>query len=225
MSYNYRCIGYGITGNNGVAICNTNLDGSSLSHSYTGSGVGEVDFVVSTDDPNEIDSSSVQSEPYPVWDTLFHDEATSSRSAGWTNGNSLSVVTEDGCTKLSSTNSNTTQGTSKITTSVSGDFELDLQVNIPTYSSTVGQYVGVNDTSSQQSLIRLTQTGWHDIKFKRVNGAYSCQIKAVDSSTWSSLPLQYDSATTDSVTVVLIVYNPTGTKYELHYKNLKIYSL
>lgn len=72
----YRCVGYGITGNDGVATLDTNLDGTSMSHSYTGSGVGELDFVASVDSPTQINSSSDVSQPYTVTDCVYYDDST-----------------------------------------------------------------------------------------------------------------------------------------------------
>jgi len=64
----YVPIGYGVTDETGVAKLDHDMSGNTLSHSYTGTGAGEVDIVSSLDDPTEISSSSVQSVPFEVLD-------------------------------------------------------------------------------------------------------------------------------------------------------------
>jgi hypothetical protein len=58
----YVPIGYGVTDENGIAKLDHDMNGNELSHSYTGVGAGEIDVVASLDE--DIDESSVQSEPY-----------------------------------------------------------------------------------------------------------------------------------------------------------------
>lgn len=71
----YRCVGYGITNSSGVATLDHNLDGTSISggHSYTGSGVGELDFVASVDSPTQINNGSDVSQPVEVYDCIWYD--------------------------------------------------------------------------------------------------------------------------------------------------------
>lgn len=60
----YRLLGSGVTDANGVA-----------SYTYTGAGAGELDLVASTSNP--ITQSSLVSETYELYDTLFYDSGTS----------------------------------------------------------------------------------------------------------------------------------------------------
>lgn len=68
----YRLLGSGVTDANGVASVN-----------YTGAGAGEMDLVASTSNP--ITQSSLVSETFVLYDTLFYDSGTSSSTATWTN--------------------------------------------------------------------------------------------------------------------------------------------
>lgn len=63
MTVYYRLIGSGETDANGVA-----------SYTYTGQGSGEVDLIASTSNP--ITGSSLVSETYSLYDTIFYDKAT-----------------------------------------------------------------------------------------------------------------------------------------------------
>jgi len=74
---NYRYLGYGITNEQGIATLDHDANGDPITHSYTGTGAGELDIIASLDDSTKISDSSIQSEPYTVWDTLFFDECTS----------------------------------------------------------------------------------------------------------------------------------------------------
>ena len=75
MTTNYVFLGSGTTDSNGVAKLDHDANGDPISHSYTGSGVGELDIVASLDDPDSISDSSLQSEPYEVIDAMYYDKA------------------------------------------------------------------------------------------------------------------------------------------------------
>lgn len=92
----YRCIGYGITGNDGVATLDTNLDETPIGeHSYTGSGVGELDFVASVDSPTQINSGSDVSLPYEVEDCIRYDACTTDTHTSYTaQGSTLAFSTD-----------------------------------------------------------------------------------------------------------------------------------
>ena len=93
---NYTYLGWGTTDSNGIAKLDHDADGEPIDHSYTGSGVGEVDVVASLDNP--IVSGSVVSTPYEVLDTLFYDDGTetptSSRYNITSGDTNVSVVTD-----------------------------------------------------------------------------------------------------------------------------------
>ena len=78
MTVVYTPIGYGITDENGVAKLEKDMDDQDLTHSYTGTGAGEIDIVSSLDDPDTINESSIQSEPYTLVDAIVKDIGKSS---------------------------------------------------------------------------------------------------------------------------------------------------
>lgn len=87
MTITYRLIGKGTTDENGIAHMDySTSDGGSTwtdissNPGYTGVGAGEIDLLASTDNP--ITSSSCQSEPYTLYDTIFHLECTT-ETANW----------------------------------------------------------------------------------------------------------------------------------------------
>lgn len=81
---NYIYLGYGTTGSDGVAHLDHDADGEPIDHSYTGSGVGEVDVVASLDDPSSISDSSLQSETYEVHDCMAFDSCVdNSKESQW----------------------------------------------------------------------------------------------------------------------------------------------
>ena len=71
---NYNYLGYGTTDSNGIAKLEYDANGDPLTHSYTGTGAGEIDIVASLDNP--IASGSIQSETYILLDALFYDMGT-----------------------------------------------------------------------------------------------------------------------------------------------------
>ena len=74
MAYHY--LGYGITNDKGIAKLEFDANGDPITHSYTGTGAGELDIIASLDDSSKISDSSIQSETYDVWDCLLYDIAT-----------------------------------------------------------------------------------------------------------------------------------------------------
>ena len=77
---NYRYLGYGITDENGIAHLDHDADGQAITHSYTGTGAGEIDVVASLDDSTHISDSSIQSETYEVIDAFLKDNGTTDTS-------------------------------------------------------------------------------------------------------------------------------------------------
>ena len=132
----YRCIGYGITGNDGVATLDTNLDGTSMSHSYTGSGVGELDFVASVDSPTQINSGSEQSEPYTVYDCVFYDSGdANTHNPNWTNQDSTNIQVSYNSNGQTVIEGNIPSGTKSYYTTMNGsnnwrDSNIDYQIDI-----------------------------------------------------------------------------------------------
>lgn len=78
---NYRYLGYGITDENGIATLDHDANGDPITHSYTGTGAGELDIIASLDDSSHISDSSIQSETFVTYDCIVvEDELTSSKS-------------------------------------------------------------------------------------------------------------------------------------------------
>ena len=91
-----RKIGSGVTDVNGVAVMSKDATGATISHSYTGCGVGELDLVAKY----TVDGSTVVSEPYPVLDCVFYDDGVTDPKTGtWSNSNmTVSIDTNEGTT-------------------------------------------------------------------------------------------------------------------------------
>ena len=66
-----RFLGTGVTDDKGVAKLETDPNGNTLTHSYTGVGAGKIDIVAEYD--------TIQSEPYEVTDCLMLDIATTGK--------------------------------------------------------------------------------------------------------------------------------------------------
>lgn len=110
----YKFIGTGETDASGVARLTKDPQGQTI-NGYVGSGVGEVDFIASLDNP--IVDGSIVSEPYPVIDAIYYDTGiTGTASDIWynqqnavnTRGDTYSEITENGGTailRLKGTNS------------------------------------------------------------------------------------------------------------------------
>jgi len=82
----YRFLGYGMTDENGIAKLDHDAQGNPITHSYTGTGAGELDIVASLDDNEHINDSSIQSEPYETLDCIAIDNATlSDHNDIWSN--------------------------------------------------------------------------------------------------------------------------------------------
>jgi len=88
---NYRYLGYGTTNSNGVAHLDHDPQGNPI-NGYTGTGAGEIDVLASTDNP--ITSSSIVSEPYPVFDCPVYDGDNTPTSISWSKTNNA-VVTDE----------------------------------------------------------------------------------------------------------------------------------
>ena len=76
MTVTYIYKGYGITDENGKAHLEYDSSGNPLTHSYTGTGAGEIDIVASLD--STIGDSSLVSETYSIYDYIKYDYGTQS---------------------------------------------------------------------------------------------------------------------------------------------------
>ena len=79
MTATYIYLGYGVTDNQGKAKLEYDSEGNPLTHSYTGTGAGEVDIVASLD--NTITESSLVSETYELIDAIvIENELTANKT-------------------------------------------------------------------------------------------------------------------------------------------------
>lgn len=205
----YRLIGSAVTDSNGKAV-----------YEYTGSGAGEIDFVASVDNP--IGSSSLVSETYSIWDTLFYETGATSLdiTTKWTKGSGLTVeINEDEYTTVSSTNSTSTTGKLICNTELTGDFEAIVKAKATRNGNTVialgvtSTYVNIRDLSS-----------WVDVRFRRENGVYSAEYKLENESTWTDLTVD-GSQSSGTEKFMFYIYNTSGNTNSLDFKDLKVYSI
>ena len=80
MTATYVYLGYGVTDENGKAKLEYDTTGTPITHSYTGTGAGEIDIVASLD--STIDDSSLVSETYSIIDGIFYDGGTTGNTNG-----------------------------------------------------------------------------------------------------------------------------------------------
>lgn len=81
-TYKYRCIGTGTTNSQGIAYLTHDCNGNPLSsNGYIGTGAGEMDFVVSTEE--NMDDSSFQSNIQEVIDAMYYDTCTTDTTSNY----------------------------------------------------------------------------------------------------------------------------------------------
>ena len=85
----YRYMGYGTTDSNGIAKLDHDAQGQAVTHSYTGTGVGEVDIVASLDE--EIVEGSIVSEIFVIDDCYWIEQSSTIEGMYITNGATLTL--------------------------------------------------------------------------------------------------------------------------------------
>ena len=85
----YRYLGYGTTDSNGIAKLDHDDTGSSIAHSYTGTGAGEIDVVASLDE--EIVEGSIVSEIFVIDDCYWIEQSSTIEGMYITNGATLTL--------------------------------------------------------------------------------------------------------------------------------------
>ena len=103
----YVYLGYGTTDSNGIAKLDHDANGDAISHSYTGTGAGEIDVIGSTDAPADIGDGSLQSEIYEVLDAIFYDDGLVNPNSNW-DCNIVTRSVESNGTKFLVTSNNAT---------------------------------------------------------------------------------------------------------------------
>ena len=102
MTTKYRYIGKGTTDSNGIAHMTEDAEGQSCD-GYTGTGKGLTDIIASTDDSTKISDSSIQSETYSLFDTLFCDMCPTSNPKWWNQNNAINISTDGDMKVLTTT--------------------------------------------------------------------------------------------------------------------------
>ena len=194
-----RYIGESVTDSNGLAV---------LPDGYTGTGSGEVDIIAKT----VIDDSSLQSEPYPLWDTIWFDIATTGKkSTAWSNPDNITITTTDDGTTLSQV-----ANYYNSTTTLTGDFCLELEVKTVNGKGRFGVYAS---NFSIRCYAEQNETDWTWYRFKRVSGVCTIE-RSTDGSTWTSITAGSNTITNEDCTFK--IYN-LATDRAFSYRNLKAY--
>lgn len=219
----YRCIGYGITDASGGVTLDKKLDGTDLPASYTGAGVGKIDFVVSTDGPDKISEESNQSEPCEVLDCEFYNSGVGQTGdASFYNPSNITVdMQSDGTLLTQSANSNALYYANLDSTSDLYDFEAPFCMEFDAISHSIDSNAsdgcGIhltekNKSSKYKAFASLNTTSNNHIKVT-VDGTNV--IYQVDNNT----PITEEYSTT-KVRVAFLLNNAT-----LKFKNFMIYPI
>ena len=183
VSYIY--LGYGVTDSNGIAKLDHNASGTSIDHSYTGTGAGEIDVVASLD--STIGSGSVVSQPYTVLDCGFYDSGLqATENTDWivSSGTLSKSFTGDGKTIAPSTSTNlmiyankpSTTGTSAYdwTPPFVVEFEVTAQTDSPQFQTYDNDTGGAYNLSlSQTGEYKITYDGTTVYGYRKVDGTYT----------------------------------------------------
>lgn len=224
----YRCVGYGTTNSSGVATLDHNLDGTSISggHSYTGSGVGELDFVASVDSPTQINNGSDVSETFVLMDCRLYDEGTSARynDTMWGNwNNSATIERKAEYTSIKKASDNTQASWQIPNTPFSNDeltIEFDVYVDVTgDLGSDVGTFIQVRNQAYNVlgniglTNMQLSPNQWHHIII-----AFKSDGTVLVSNTTNSNTSNRNNVNCDKVILRCETY-----VNETRYKNFKVY--
>ena len=217
MTTTYVYLGYGTTDSNGVAKLDHDANGDEISHSYTGTGAGELDIVSSLDGPSDIDESSVQSEPYTIEDAIVYDTGVTGRdTTKWTADTGASINTTGSGTEITvSSNYKYYQSLIELT----GDFEVTFQAKASAYCR-----LGFRNSNNKYDIWGFDTAGeWNYVRITKIdsNNTLNAQ-KSSDGVNWSNLTSVNKDIPSDSRYIVLSsVY--TGVTFT--FKNLKVMPL
>lgn len=180
-----------------------------ISITYTGTGIGDVDVIVSY--------SNIQ-ETYELLDCYCYDGGvTGNKSTAWTASSNISISTDDTGTLLSAS-SNQTYISSKLLT---GDFEATF-----TATNSGGIRIGFNKASSPSVQTKIiTPTGdntWY-YKINRIGSTWRFQYSS-DGETWNDRSIIVNNIT-DEDCYFLFSIEVVGSTRTIKYKDLKIYSI
>lgn len=214
----YRYMGYGTTDSNGIAKLDHDENGSAITHSYTGTGAGEIDVVASLDE--EIVEGSIVSEIFEVLDCSAYDTGI--------NGTANDIWDISNCTL--------TRGTeySEISETVEYGYIRTKQANaIPkdcimefdymNVDGAIGNNMfGIYSSANQYiTVINFTYLGnlsigaWHHIKIKIENG-----LMTVTNTTNQTV---YTLNLTIPTEKILFLFMTTNQTTKARFKNFKAY--
>lgn len=220
---NYTYLGWGTTDSNGVAKLNHDANDDPLSHSYTGSGVGEVDVVASLDDPDSISDSSLVSEPYTVVDATFVDLATTGQKSNyWRNNSGWTVGTPtDNGTKLTelSNNSEYMPSTTENATSWNSRKLFDVGFAVEFDISDIVNYPRFRIYYNSTSVDKVFESS--------ANGHYKFLVttNGITVSKDNGSPTSLTSDTISGQCSLGFVDTATSSTSELVYKNFVVYPI
>lgn len=194
-------LGTATTDSNGVAV---------LSDGYTGTGAGKVDIIAET----TVDGSTVQSEPYELWDTLVYDSGVTGRdTTKWSSSGSPSINTNDTGTTLSATSSSIYTSNTTLT----GDFEATIYVS----DIVRGVRVGLN-TSNGSTRSTIYNTGY--VKIQRISNVPKIYFSS-NSTDWTETTYDLNTLTSADCNFFFFLYTSSGNEVAIKFKDLKIYSI
>jgi hypothetical protein len=208
----YTYLGFGTTDNNGKATLEFDPNGDPLTHSYTGTGAGEIDIIASLDD--EIGEASIISNDYRILDGIFLDKATTgNKNNNWNNPSNYIDVgnpTDNGTT-LTNT-SGTRHYWSNNYTQFNGPFAIE--VDIINYTGDVGFRVTGTNYNFAFSNYNVPSENAH-LRLKFENGNISYEING-------GTPSNYATGITDTKAYIGFRFAGAGT---ITYRNFIIYPL
>lgn len=215
----YTYLGYGTTNSEGIAHLDHDANGDAISHSYTGTGAGEIDIVASLDD--EITESSILSET-SVLDCLFLD-AGMSENTHYYNHQSRTTDTYDNTGRTLSNSTGTTSHyylvSPPTTPSTASDssFSADYCIELDLLSYDGTGYINITDGTNAfyRSWSNLGLTGGEHLRFEIKSNSQKIYINNNPTASWSAT----NNYTTTSIDIAV------GSGKSVKYKNLKVYPI
>ena len=159
MTVTYIYKGYGITDENGKAHLEYDSSGNPLTHSYTGTGAGEIDIVASLD--QTITDSSIISNTYTIEDCYFIEQGSS--TTGYTISGGTLTITDGEFTLTKGTGTSYFYTNYPKTNYPITDFQdktLTVKANLTEINATnLVMYLMVNTGSWSTATTTMTTTG------------------------------------------------------------------
>jgi len=221
----YKYLGYGVTNSKGKAKLDHDKNGDPITHSYTGTGAGELDIIASLDNPSTISDSSIQSEIYELYDVQYKDLGGSKgNDTDWTvNGMTVDRTTDSTCTILTQTTASTfTNRYLNIGKYTNRPLVIEADISIDTGSDTrTGQIISVRYGASSTGSVNwnannlgTTTTDWHHIKIEIMENTATLTI---DNTT--SIPRDI----TVNPNRFYFILNQDTSNSVIKYRNLIVY--